>query len=155
MPTVAFGPSAIRASTTGITSRAMSSRQWCYFLSRKKLALSPHIIVWQHRENLRFGKSAREFFNWGRSYGSTRGKLVGPVKRLIYSAMAPAIPVVLLLRSARDVQAKGRLMGAWLKSLPLGIALTGAWCCGELTGYLAGEVKPKPKSTVRESRAAG
>jgi hypothetical protein len=128
---------------------------WALMAQRKKLALSPNIIVWQHRETLRFGKSAREFFQWGRSYGGTRGKLVGRVKRLIYAAMAPAIPAVLLMRSARDVRSKGRLMGPWLKSMPLGMVLTGAWCCGELAGYLVGEVKPKPKSTAREFRAAG
>jgi hypothetical protein len=131
-----------------------ASVHWALTAQRKKLALSPHIVVWQHRENLRFGKSMREFFNWGRSYGGTRAKLVGPVKRLIYAALAPAIPAVLLLRNARDVRSKGRLTGVWLKSLPLGMTLTGAWCCGELTGYLAGEVKQKPKPTLRESQAA-
>ena len=131
-----------------------TSVHWALTAQRKKLALSPDIIVWQHRENLRFGKSAREFFNWGRSYGGTRAKLAGPVKRLIYAAMAPAIPFVLLLRNARDVRSKGRLTGVWLKSLPLSMALTGAWCCGELTGYLAGEVKPAWPKPVRESQAA-
>jgi hypothetical protein len=132
-----------------------TSVHWALTAQHKKLALSPNIVVWQYRENLRFGKSAHEFFNWGRSYGGTRARLVGPVKRLIYAAMAPAIPAVLLLRNARDVRSKGRLTRVWLKSLPLGMALTVAWCCGELTGYLAGEVKPAwPKVAVRESEAA-
>jgi PknH-like extracellular domain len=40
MPTAVFGPSAIRASTTAITSRTISSRRWCCFPWWRKPARS-------------------------------------------------------------------------------------------------------------------
>jgi PknH-like extracellular domain len=40
MPTAVSGPSAIRALTTVIASRTISSRRWCYFLSWKRPAPS-------------------------------------------------------------------------------------------------------------------
>jgi hypothetical protein len=110
--------------------------------SGERLALSPGIVVRQYRQEIRLGSSMSEFFTWGRSYGSTRARLAGTVKRLIYVGLSPLIPVVLLLRSGRDVMRKRRLLAEWLKCLPLSIALTLAWSGGELIGYLAGEASP-------------
>ena len=118
-----------------------TSVHWALQAQGRKLRLCPRIIVRQHRGQLHFGELAREFFTWGRSYGSTRGALSGSVKRLIYAAMAPVIPGVLVLRNAADIFRKRRLIGAWIKSLPASVALTLAWSCGEFTGYVAGPVR--------------
>jgi hypothetical protein len=121
--------------------------------SGEKLALSGAVIVRQHRDNVQFGSSLRDFFTWGRSYGSGRTRLAGTARRLIYICLSPLIPVVLLLRSALDVFHKRRLVGAWLKSLPVALLLTLAWSAGELTGYLAGEASPLQHPRVRQTHA--
>jgi len=81
----------------------------------------------------------REFYTWGRSYGSTRARVGGAVKRLVYAGLSPLIPAVLLLRSGSVALSRRRLAGQWLKSLPVSALLTFAWSAGELTGYVAGE----------------
>jgi hypothetical protein len=107
--------------------------------SGETLALSPGIVVRQYRPDARLGPALREFFIWGRSFGATRRRQAGAIGLVIYVCLSPLIPVVLLTRSALDVFRKRRLVGPWLKSLPLSAMLVGAWSCGELTGYLAGE----------------
>ncbi len=104
-----------------------------------KLALAPGVIVKQYRPEARFGSSLREFYSWGRSYGGSRAKPAGPAKRVLYAGLTPLVPGILLLRSGMDVFRKKRLLLPWLKSLPVGVALTLAWTWGELTGYVTGE----------------
>jgi hypothetical protein len=105
----------------------------------EKLALSGAVIVRQYRDEVTFGSCCRDFLTWGRSYGSTRARLAGPARRLVYACLSPLVPAILLLRTAADVVQKRRLLAAWLKSLPVAAALTIAWSLGEFTGYLAGE----------------
>jgi hypothetical protein len=103
------------------------------------LALARGIVVQQYRPEVRFGSSLREFYSWGRSYGGSRAKSAGPAKRFLYAGLTPLVPGILLLRSGMDVFRKKRLLVPWLKSLPVGVALTLAWTWGELTGYVTGE----------------
>jgi len=105
----------------------------------EKLALAGDIVATQCRGDVRLGPSMREFYTWGRSYGSTRARLGGAVKRLVYAGLSPLIPAVLLLRSGSVALSRRRLAGQWLKSLPVSALLTFAWSAGELTGYVAGE----------------
>jgi hypothetical protein len=105
----------------------------------EKLALAPGIIVRQYRPEVKFGSSLREFYSWGRSYGGSRAKPAGPAKRFLYAGLTPLVPGILLLRSGMNVVRKKRLLLPWLKSLPVGVALTLAWTWGELTGYVTGE----------------
>jgi hypothetical protein len=121
--------------------------------SGEKLALSGAIIVRQYRDDVQFGSSLRDFFIWGRSYGSTRSRLAGTARRLMYVCLSPLIPAVLLLRSARDVFRKRRLVAAWLKSLPIALLLTLAWSAGELMGYVAGEASLLQQPHVRQTHA--
>jgi hypothetical protein len=103
-----------------------------------QLALSPRIVVRQQRQEVRLGSSMRDFFSWGRSFGSTRAKLAGPIMRVVYMCLAPAVPVLLLVRSGIDTLRKGRLVGPWFKSFPTSGALMLAWTCGEFIGCLTG-----------------
>jgi hypothetical protein len=102
---------------------------------------------------VRLGSSLREFFTWGRSYGSTRARLGSGVKRLIFIGLSPLIPAVLLLRSGSVALGRRRLAGQWMKSLPISALLTLAWSAGELTGYLAGEAPAARDERVRHSYA--
>ena len=109
---------------------------WALTSRGEKLALSPQVIVYQHRSNLRLGGVLKERFIWGRSYAASRGKLSGGIKRAIYAALSPMLPGVLLLRMTMSVTKKGRCLGAFLKALPLTAVLTLTWSLGELLGYL-------------------
>jgi hypothetical protein len=100
------------------------------------LALSPEIVVYQHRSGLRLGSALRERFIWGRSYAATRGRLAGRAKRAVYATLSPALPAVLLARMAANVARKGRLGGAFVRALPLTAMLTVSWSLGELVGYV-------------------
>ncbi|MBI3950389.1 MAG: glycosyltransferase [Acidobacteria bacterium] len=109
---------------------------WALISRGEKLALSPRIIVYQHRGQLRLGSALKERFVWGRSYAGTRSKLVRGSKRMFYAALSPLLPAVLLLRMAVNVMKKGRCVGAFLKAFPLTTMLTASWSLGELIGYL-------------------
>jgi hypothetical protein len=111
--------------------RALSSRG-------EKLALSPQIIVYQHRTNLKLGTALKERFVWGRSYGAARTRLLGTVKRVVYILLSLALPAVLLCRMLVTVTKKGRALGAFLRALPLTALLSLSWSWGELIGYLSG-----------------
>src|SRR5262249_38633132 len=67
----------------------------------QKLWLSPNIVVYQHRENLRLGWSAQERFVWGRSYAGTRAKQLSIGKRIVYLALSPALTFLLVARKVR------------------------------------------------------
>jgi hypothetical protein len=103
------------------------------------LGLTPHAVVYQHRTGLRLIGALRERFIWGRSYAATRGRLVGRVRRVMYAALSPVLPGVLLWRMARNVVRKRRCVGAFLKALPLTSLLTVSWSVGELAGYVTGQ----------------
>jgi hypothetical protein len=111
---------------------------WALTRRGEKLALSPKIIVHQHRGPLRLGSALKERFIWGRSYAATRTRLAGSTKRMICAAFSPMLPGVLLLRMTLNVMKKGRCKGVFLKVLPLTTMLTMAWSLGELVGYLTG-----------------
>jgi hypothetical protein len=120
-----------------------------------RLGLSPIIVVRQNRQDVRLGSSVRDFFNWGRSFGSIRARLARPSMRMVYICLSPMIPAALLLRSCRDTLRKRRLITKWIKSFFVSAVLTLAWSCGELVGYIAGEANPPgPENCVRRPQAA-
>jgi hypothetical protein len=103
----------------------------------ERLALSPQIVVYQHRSDLRPAAALKERFIWGRSYAATRSKDCSGAKRAIYAALSPALPAVLLLRMAANVRRKRRNMGVFVKALPWTALLAMSWSLGELMGYLS------------------
>jgi len=111
---------------------------WAIRSNGGKLALSPNVVVYQHRLNLRLGTALREFFIWGRSYARTRAGLISNDRRLFYLVFAPALPTLLLTRMTVNVFRKRSSVGAFLRSLPLSALLVASWSCGEMAGYLGG-----------------
>jgi hypothetical protein len=100
------------------------------------LALSPKLIVYQHRSNLRLGSALKERLIWGRSYAVSRSQRAGGLKRAIYAALSPLLPVVLLWRMTASVSKKRQDLRAFFKVLPLTAVLLGSWSLGELLGYV-------------------
>jgi len=106
------------------------------------LWLSPDVIVYQHRENLTFGKAFLERYVWGRSYAGTLAKEMPVLKRLIYLAFSPLLPFLLTARKFREVLLKKRHIGAFLSALPITFLLLCFWSIGEFVGYAT--AKPTP-----------
>jgi hypothetical protein len=125
-------------------------------LRGEKLALSPSIVVHQHRRNLHLGAVIKERFIWGRSYGGTRVELEGGFRRLILSALSPTLPAIILLRMCFTIVSKRRSLGAFVKAFPLTVLLTTSWSLGEMAGYITGRANRISGSTgaaiVRGSR---
>ncbi len=102
------------------------------------LALSPNVIVSQHRVNLRLGAALLERYVWGRSFAAVRVASVPSSRRAVLALLCPVLPFVLLLRQFQHVQRTGRNRAAFFRALPLTMLLDLIWSCGEFVGYLTG-----------------
>jgi hypothetical protein len=102
------------------------------------LALSPDVIVFQHRLNLRLGPALMERYVWGRSYAAVRVETLAGSRRAVLAALCPLLPLMLLLRQFKNVLGTKRNRGAFLRALPLTALLDIAWSYGEFVGYVSG-----------------
>src|SRR5208337_1582035 len=102
------------------------------------LALSPDVIVYQHRLDLRMGAVLLERYVWGRSYAAVRVANVEMSRRAVLAMLCPLLPFVLLLRQLRNVLRTKRNRAAFVRALPLTAVLDMVWSYGELVGYVTG-----------------
>ena len=102
------------------------------------LALSPEVIVFQHRLNLKLGPALMERYVWGRSFAAVRVATLAGSRRAVFAALCPVLPLMLLLRQWNDVLRTKRNRDAFLRALPLTALLDIAWSYGECVGYLTG-----------------
>jgi hypothetical protein len=101
----------------------------------EKVALQPDIVVYQNRQNLRFGRALRERFVWGRSYAATRSALLHNRERAVYALLSPLLPLILLLRMADTARKRRSHFRKFLRALPLTVVLVTVWSVGEGVGY--------------------
>lgn len=103
-----------------------------------ELRLTPHAVVWQARTGLAWGDALRERFVWGRSYAGSRFPDRSRVKRFVFAALTPGLPLLLSWRYFSGAwsrrQPRGRLL---LAGAPL-VLLSAVWALGEMVGYLTG-----------------
>jgi hypothetical protein len=104
----------------------------------ERIALSPAIVVYQHRQGLDFKGAMKERFVWGRSYAATRAGLAGNSKRIFWAVFAPALPVLMLARMTLMAWRKRRTMGPFIRAFPFTAALIVSWSWGEFVGYSTG-----------------
>jgi hypothetical protein len=102
------------------------------------IALAPDVIVYQHRLNLRLGPVLLERFVWGRSFAAGRLATIASPRRVIFAALCPLVPLLLLFRQFRNVLRTRRNRAAFVRALPLTALLDVAWSYGEFVGYLTG-----------------
>ena len=102
----------------------------------KRVALSPEMIVYQHRAGLRLNDALAERFVWGRSYAVTRSAQLGRARRSIHALLSPVLPLVLMLRMTAIAWKRRRLFGKFVRSAPLVALLVLSWSAGECAGYL-------------------
>jgi Glycosyl transferase family 2 len=100
------------------------------------LSLSPDVVVYQQRLDLRLGRALLERYIWGRSYAATRSANLTASRRIALAMLAPGLPLLLLQRQLRSVLRKRRNRGAFFRALPLLALLTVVWSFGEWVGYL-------------------
>lgn len=113
------------------------SRVHAAFADRAEvIALSPDVIVYQHRLNLHRGPALVERYVWGRSYAAVRVESVAASRRILFAVLCPLLPFVLLLRQLQKVLSTKRNQAAFLKALPLTFLLDVAWSWGEFVGYV-------------------
>ena len=101
------------------------------------VALAPDMVLYQHRQELRFGSALRERFVWGRSYAAARCR-PAPQQRVFWAVFSPALPLLLLARMTAMAWKKRRTLASFLKALPLTNMLLISWALGELAGYVTG-----------------
>ena len=99
----------------------------------------PQILVYQSRGKLAIRELISERYHWGRLFGAIRTQQISTIRRLIYTILAPAIPVFLLFRAARKVILGRKYVSIFLRSLPFFTLLVGVWCWGELVGNITGK----------------
>ena len=104
----------------------------------EKVALRSDIIVYQHRSDLQLGRALCERFIWGRSYAAARSALLSHSKRLVYAALSPLLPAILMLRMTLMAWKRQRHFGKFLRALHLIALLQICWSLGEGAGYLTG-----------------
>ncbi len=102
------------------------------------LALSPEVIVFQHRLNLHLVPALVERYVWGRSYAAVRVTGVPAARRAILAILCPLLPFVLFLRQLRNVLRTKRNRAAFFWSSPVTAMLNVAWSYGEFVGYVTG-----------------
>ena len=102
------------------------------------IALSPDVIVYQHRLNLQLGPILLERYAWARSYAAVRVATTHFLSRSVLVTLCPLLPFVLPTRQFITVLRKGRNRGAFLRALPLIFLLDVVWTYGEFVGYLTG-----------------
>lgn len=102
------------------------------------LALSPQVIVSQHRLDLRLGPALLERYVWGRSFAAVRVSSTPSSRRAILALLCPLLPFVLLLRQFQNILRTRRNRAAFLRALPLSSLLDLVWSGGEFVGYVTG-----------------
>jgi hypothetical protein len=101
-----------------------------------QISLSPEIILFQHRSDLRFKPALQERFVWGSSYAAIRRKHLSLAKRLLYIVVSPVLPFLIVPRMTAIAIRKRRDLRPFIKALPAIFALTMSWSFGELVGYI-------------------
>jgi len=101
------------------------------------VALSPEMVVFQHRSDLALGDALRERYIWGRSYAEARSRELGAAQRAVHAVASPILPLVLMGRIAATAWSRRRHVREFMRCAPLIALLTLCWCVGEGTGYAA------------------
>jgi len=101
------------------------------------LWLDPEIVVYEQR-GLPLADVLRDRYTFGRLFGSSRVADAPVGARMKLAAFALAMPPVLVLRAGRNLFARSRHRGAFLKAFPALLLTTSTWMLGEFVGYVSG-----------------
>ena len=130
-----------------------SSVNWTLRSRGETVALAPQVVVYQHRQRLRFSPALRERFVWGRSYAASRVAQQASNRRVFWALFAPGLPILILTRMAVMVIRKRRPFAVFLKALPLTGMLLVGWSWGEFVGYITARANSAGDSVAGGSHA--
>ena len=99
------------------------------------LTLDPSIVVHLHNAQGVAGFLAQRYHH-GRQFGRDRTAKMNVGQRVFRIVSSPLIPLVLLMRVAREVLKRKRHIPQFLASVPLLAAFFLGWTAGEVAGYL-------------------
>jgi glycosyltransferase involved in cell wall biosynthesis len=102
-----------------------------------QLLLVPSIII-RHKTSFGFCRFMWQRFQHGIQFGGERASRFPLSKRMLYVILAPAIPLVFLMRITQRVLAKRRHLRKFVAAFPILVLFLLAWSFGELVGYLQG-----------------
>lgn len=101
------------------------------------LWLEPGLVV-THNKPYRFGRYLALRYRHARCFGGMIRARAGRAELVKRVLLSPLIPLMLLARSARAIQAKKRRGREFLLAVPALLVCYGVWFWGELAGYLCG-----------------
>lgn len=101
-----------------------------------KLLSVPEMVV-HHRGPFDFFYYLRQRFLFSRAFAGVRARTQSPVRRLVYLAAAPVVPLLLLARITRTVVQK-RYVPQFVRTLPLTVPAVVVLVAGEWVGCLLG-----------------
>jgi hypothetical protein len=90
------------------------------------------------RQNLhyRLGAFCRDRFDHGRDYAATRARGLPALRRVVFAAATPVLPLLLASRVAKAADPEERPY--FRRGLPATLTFLAAWSAGEALGYLRG-----------------
>ncbi len=107
--------------------------------ARKNLVLyQSNSIQIFHKKKFSLRLFVHQRFLYSRYYAGLRLSRSTPMARLLMSVLTLGLPALLLLRIARNLTAKKRLIPQFARALPYLTVFVLIWACGELVGYVMG-----------------
>ena len=112
---------------------------WHRRLKERGLSMrrDPRLIVY-HRKHFTFSGFVRERYHYARSFAGQRFARRAWVRRWLFAAGTPLLPVLVLVRMTRQIVQKGRHRREFLRAVPFIVVFTIAWAIGESVGYVFG-----------------
>ncbi|MCC7013388.1 MAG: glycosyltransferase [Planctomycetes bacterium] len=112
---------------------------WAMVAAGFELCTTPKVVVWQARTGLTLGAALRERYVWARSFAGTRARMDGGVKRWIWAAASPLLPLLMTWRVVKTSSSRGAYVAQLAKALPLIVLLQTVWAIGEFVGYVTAD----------------
>ena len=112
---------------------------WHWRLKERGLSMrrDPRLIVY-HRRHFTFSGFVRERYHYARSFAGQRFAHRAWVRRWLFAAGTPLLPVLVLFRMTRQIVPKRRHRREFLRAFLFIVVFSIAWAIGESVGYVFG-----------------
>ena len=104
---------------------------------KSQLKSVPEMAVY-HCGPFNYGYYLGQRYLFSRAFAGARRSVMPASRRMLYTALSPALPALLLARISARVWQKKHRVGRYVQTLPLIVPATVVYIFGELMGYLFG-----------------